>query len=80
MADALELKPQKDLASRISAVKKDGYGYFPSALSPDQVSDLKDVMKRLTPIEASFNRYSTPEKGGFLNKHVNNVFNRVPIF
>ncbi len=80
MADVLELKPQKDLASRISAVKNDGYGYFPSALSPDQVSDLKEVMKRLTPIEASFNRYSTPEDGGFLNKHVNNVFNRDPIF
>ena len=80
MVEALELKPQPDLASRVKGIEEDGYAFFPGAMSPDQVAELREVMKHLTPIEASFNRYTTPDNGGFLNKHINNVFNRDPIF
>ena len=80
MAEALELKSQPDLASHVKGIEEDGYAYFPGAMSADQVAELREVMARLTPIEASFNRYSTPDNGGFLNKHINNVFNRDPIF
>ena len=80
MAEALELKPQPDLASRVRGIEENGYAYFPQALDASQVAKLKEVMDRLTPIEASFNRHTTPDNGGFLNKHINNVFNRDPIF
>ena len=80
MVEALELKTQPDLASRVQGIEEDGYAYFPGAMSADQVAELREVMAHLTPIEASFNRYSTPDNGGFLNKHINNVFNRDPIF
>ena len=80
MVEALELKPQPDLESRVKGIEEDGYAYFPGAMSADQVAELKEVMKHLTPIEASFNRYTTPDNGGFLNKHINNAFNRDPIF
>ena len=80
MAEALELKPQPDLASRVKGIEEDGYAYFPGVLDPDQVAELKEVMNRLTPIEESFNQHTTPDNGGFLNKHINNVFNRDPVF
>ena len=80
MVEALELKTQPDLASRVQGIEEDGYAYFPGAMSADQVAELREVMAHLTPIEASFNRYSTPDNGGFLNKHINNVFNHDPIF
>lgn len=80
MAANLELKPQPDLANRIKAMKDDGYAYFPDALSQDEISELKSIMDDLTPIEASFNRHTTVDNGGFLNKHINNVFNRNPVF
>ena len=80
MVQALELKPRPDLASRIKGIEEDGYAYFPGELNADQIAALREAMDRLTPIEASFNRYSTPETGGFFNKHVSNSFNRDPIF
>ena len=78
--EILELRVHPDLTSKVKAIEEDGYAYFPGAITPDQVSKLKTAIDRLTPIEASFNRYSTPDDGGFLNKHINNAFNRDPIF
>ena len=80
MAQSLELKAQPDLASRVRGIEDDGYAYFPGAIDADQVAALRKAMDRLTPIEESFDQYTTPETGGFHNKHINNSFNRDPIF
>ena len=49
-------------------------------MSAAEVAELRAVFDRLTPIEESFDRYTTPETGGFLNKHVNNAFHLDPLF
>lgn len=78
--EQLELIPHPDLGSRIKSIEQNGYAYFPGALTTGQISNLKKAMDRLTAIEESFNRHSTPDNGGFLNKHISNAFNRDPIF
>ena len=80
MAQALELKAQPDLASQVKGMEEDGYAYFPNAIDADQVAELREAMDRLTANEDSFDQYTTPETGGFLNKHINNAFNRDPAF
>ena len=60
MVEARELKRKPDLTGNVRAIQEDGYAYFPGVLTPDQVSELKAAMDRLSPIEESFNRYSTP--------------------
>ena len=80
MTSNLILRSQPDLENRVKGMKEDGYVYFPNVLSKNEVSELKTIMDSLTPIETSFYRYNvpqhdtTPEKGGFLNKHINNFF------
>ena len=41
MVEALELKTQPDLASRVQGIEEDGYAYFPGAMSADQVAELR---------------------------------------
>ena len=80
MVQALELKAQPDLASRVRGIEEDGYAYLPNAIDADKIAALREAMDRITPLDESFNRYTTPETGGFFNKHINNVFNHDPIF
>lgn len=80
MADVLALTAQPDLAARVRSMERDGYAYFPGVMSAAEVAELRAVFDRLTPIEESFDRYTTPETGGFLNKHVNNAFHLDPLF
>ena len=76
MVEALDLTARPDLAGRVSTMEEQGYAYFPGALGANEVAELRRAIEALTPIKESFNRYTTPEAGGFLSKHVNNVFNR----
>ena len=80
MDNALPLIAYPDLANRVKALEDDGYVYLPGILNADEVRDLRAVMDRLAPLPESFDKHSTPESGGFLNKHVNNAFNRDPHF
>ena len=80
MADSLPLIAQPDLASRVEAVERDGYAYFPAHISAEEVAELRQTMDWLETLEASFDRNQTVESGGFINKSVNNAFNRHPLF
>ena len=80
MADALPLVEYPDLDSRVRAIEEDGFVYFPKVLNPEEIAELRDAMDRLTRMPESFDKHSTPENGGFLNKHINNAFNRDAIF
>ena len=72
----LPLNAYQDLPSQVEAIENDGYVYFPEVLNADEVAELRAAMDRLTPNEASFDKWWTPEDGGFINRHINNAFNR----
>lgn len=80
MADVLPLVAYPDLESRVKAIEEDGFVYFPGVLNAEEVAELRDAMDRLTQRPESFDRHNTPENGGFLNKHINNAFNRDTVF
>ena len=81
MSQALPLVAYPDLESQVRAMEEDGYAYLPKVIEGAQLAELRDAMDRLTAIPESFDRHGTPENGnGFLNKHINNAFNRDPVF
>ena len=81
MSQALSLVAYPDLEGRVKAMEEDGYAYLPKVIEDEQLAELRDAMDRLTAIPESFDRHGTPENGnGFLNKHINNAFNRDPVF
>jgi hypothetical protein len=80
MPNPLTLVAYHDHEDQVRAMETDGYAYLPGLLDARQVSELREAMDRLTAIPASFDRHETPENGGFLNKSINNVFNRDPLF
>lgn len=80
MGKALPLVAYPDLKSRVEAVENDGYVYFPNAINAEEIAELRAAMDRLDAIKESFDRHSIPENGGFLNKHINNAFNRDTLF
>ena len=79
MPHALPLVAQPDLPSQVNAVERDGYAYLPGMLDRDQVAELREHMERLEPLAESYDRVSDPEDG-FLNRAINNAFNRHPHF
>ena len=81
MTKALPLVAYTDLASQVEALERDGYVYYPSTINADEVAKLKATMDRLEAIDENFDRHDEPQNsGGFLNKIINNSFNRDPIF
>ena len=79
MAKVLPLVAYEDLDSQAEALERDGYVYFPSVLDADGVAQLRETMDRLETIDECFDRHQTPENGDkFLNKILNNSFNRDP--
>ncbi|MAF08947.1 dioxygenase [Candidatus Poribacteria bacterium] len=80
MREPLELKAYDTLEGRVRAIEEDGFAYFPAALSADEVSALRDAMRRLEPIPESFDGYHTAEDRGFFQAHINNAFNRDRFF
>ena len=79
MANVLALTAQTELEGRVNSIKQDGYAYFPGVLSAAEAAELRKAMERLKPLEESFDRM-TSSTGVFLNKHINNAFNRDPVF
>ena len=75
MAEALQLVPQPDLASRVTAIQQDGFVYFPAVMSAAEVAELCSVMDRLEEIPEYFDRAH-----GSWSRHLNNAFNRNEVF
>ena len=75
MAEALQLVPQPDLASRVTAIQQDGFVYFPAVMSAAEVAELCSVMDRLEEIPEYFDRAH-----GSWSRHLNNAFNRDEVF
>lgn len=80
MADYLNLVARKTLEQRIEALEQDGYVYFTGALSDGEIIELRSAMDRLEARPDEFDRHTDGESHGFLNKSINNVFNRDPVF
>lgn len=80
MPEGLKLVARKTLEQRVEALELDGYVYFPGALTIDEVDELRDAMYRLEARPEEFDRHTDPDSHGFLNKSINNVFNRTPVF
>jgi hypothetical protein len=80
MARPLSLVAPLDLDGRVRALETDGFAYLPGVLTMDEVAELRAAMDRLTAIPDSFDRHDTRESRGFLNKSINNVFNRDALF
>ena len=79
MPGPLDLIAHADLDSRVEAIEREGFAYFPGILDAGQVAELRDAIDRLTVVEASFDRDSV-SAGGFREKHIKCVFNRDPLF
>ncbi len=80
MPEELELVVRDTLKQRVEALENEGYVYFPGALSAKEVGTLRAAMDRLEARPDEFDRHTEPESHGFLNKSINNVFNRAPVF
>ncbi|RKU35950.1 dioxygenase [Candidatus Poribacteria bacterium] len=81
MSQALPLTAYTELEQQVTAMEEDGYAYLPKVINAEQLAELRKAMDKLTAIPESFDRHSVPQNGeGFLNKHVNNAFNRDPVF
>ena len=71
MAEALQLVPQPGLASRVTAIQRDGFVYFLGVISPAEVAELRSVMDRLEEIPEYFDVARESWSRSF-----NNAFNR----
>ena len=80
MIEPLPLEAYRKLEEQVEAMHRDGYAYLPNAIDQRQIDELRVAMDRLEVIPESFDRYSTPENGGFINKSINNAFNRELLF
>ena len=81
MAEPLPLTAHAKLPDQITAMVRDGYVYFPGLIDAGQVAELREAMDGLEPLEQSFDRNQTADSdAGFINKTINNTFNRHPLF
>lgn len=80
MTEALPLKHYPDLADQVAAVENDGYAYFPQVLDAGQVARLRRAMDELDVDPEQFDRHQKPPEAAYLNKSINNAFNRDPVF
>ena len=74
--EALPLVAYDSLEERVEALYRDGYTCLPEALDPGQVSALRGHMDALTAIPESHDCHTDPAEHGFMNKIINNLFNR----
>jgi ectoine hydroxylase-related dioxygenase (phytanoyl-CoA dioxygenase family) len=80
MAAPLILKHHPGLQDQVAAVENDGYAYFPQVLDADEVAQLRQAMDELKADPAQYDRHQLPADNGFLNKSINNAFNRSLVF
>ena len=64
------------IKDQIEAMHKIGYAYIPKVLTDKQVTELKYQMDQLSGITESFDRDCDGQSSDFLEKHINNAFNR----
>ena len=76
MTEPLPLIAHDTLQDQVEALYRAGYVYLPGVLSPDEIATLRERMDDLTAIPESFDKHTDPAEQGFLNKSINNVFNR----
>ena len=74
--EPLPLVAYETLDERVEALYRDGYVYHPSVLSANEVTALRHQMDQLTAIPESFDKHTDPDKHGFMDKAINNTFNR----
>ena len=74
MVESAPLVSYPDVESRVEALRRDGYVYFPGVLNADEIGELRAAMDRLEARQESFDRDSTD--GGYHEKHIKCVFNR----
>lgn len=80
MITPLPLVAQPDLASYVRIMEEDGFAYFPGVLARDEIAILRAAMDALEALPESFDHHTDPREHGFLNKSINNAFNRDPVF
>ena len=81
MSKALSLVAYNDLESQVEALERDGYVYFPNVLNAEEIAELRAMMDRLETIPECLDRHQVPQNGdGFLNKIINNSFNRDSLY
>lgn len=80
MLEPLPLLAHSDLAGQVEAVTHDGYAYFPAKINAEQVAAMRRAMDELTALPESFDRDWRPPDHSYVNKSINNVFNRDPLF
>lgn len=78
--ERLPLFAYETLDERVEALYRDGYVYLPNVLSAEAVKELRRNMDSLTAIPESFDTHSAADENGYLNKSINNAFNRHPHF
>ncbi len=76
MFDALPLVACPDLPGRVAALERDGYVYLPAVLDAGEIAAMRSRMDTLEALPESYDQHQTPESHGFLNKCINNTFNR----
>ena len=76
----LPLQPQTDVESYAHALRDSGFAYFPAVLDSGQITALRQAMDALTVDPDSYDQYTSSEEGAFLNKSINNAFNKDPLF
>ena len=57
-----------------------GTPIFPKMLNEQEIAELRQAMDELTALEESYDRDTDPAEHSFVNKSINNAFNRAPIF
>ena len=80
MSNALELVSYATLAEQVDAMQRDGYVYVPGFLGADEIAELRRMSRQLEPIAENLDINLTLEKDGHVQKCINTVFNRDPLF
>ncbi len=80
MAEPLPLVAYDTLEDQEEALYRDGYVYLPKVLAVEEIAKLRKQMDILEPRPESFDKHMQPEAHGYLNKVINNAFNRHPLF
>ncbi|MEM7127611.1 MAG: phytanoyl-CoA dioxygenase family protein [Chloroflexota bacterium] len=61
-------------------MERDGYVYFPNFLDADEIAELRTIAHNLDPIAENFDIDMSVEANGHMQKCINAVFNRDPLF
>lgn len=80
MPEALPLVACSTLEEQIETLERDGYVYLPRFLNAAEVAELRAAAERIEPRAENLDTDMTPERDGYLNKCINNAFNRDPLF